>query len=151
LPIYADLARAFVTELLALPEPPTALVTANNKITVGALHALRDRVSGGEAPDVALVGFDDFELADLLHVTVVGYDVVEMGRQAAALAVSRAENPELAPRPGAVPTRPVGRGTGAVPGPGAWVRAGGANPRRARRARPRGPLVGRRSTPPRSR
>ncbi|MGO3485311.1 MAG: substrate-binding domain-containing protein, partial [Cellulosimicrobium funkei] len=89
----ADLARVFVAELLALPEPPTAFVTANNKITVGALHALRDRESTGGAADVALVGFDDFELADLLHVTVVGYDVVEMGRQAAALAVSRAENP----------------------------------------------------------
>ncbi|MFB8227566.1 LacI family DNA-binding transcriptional regulator [Cellulosimicrobium sp. NPDC055967] len=115
----ADLARAFVAELLALPEPPTAFVTANNKITVGALHALRDRVSAGGAADVALVGFDDFELADLLDVTVVGYDVVEMGRQAASLAVSRAESPELAPRLVVVPTRLVVRGTGEVSGPGA--------------------------------
>ena len=112
----AELAHAFVAELLALPEPPTALVTANNKITVGALHALRERSTRGDAP-VALVGFDDFELADLLDVTVVGYDVVEMGRQAAALAVSRAENPSLAPRLVVVPTRLVVRGTGEVRGP----------------------------------
>jgi len=116
----AELARAFVAELLALPEPPTALVTANNKITIGALHALRDRSTAVDgAPDVALVGFDDFALADLLHVTVVGYDVVEMGRQAAALAVSRAENPDLAPRLVVVPTTLVVRGTGEVPAPGA--------------------------------
>ncbi|MFC8921045.1 LacI family DNA-binding transcriptional regulator [Cellulosimicrobium sp. NPDC057127] len=115
----ADLARDFVTELLSLPEPPTALLTANNKITVGALHALRDR-QDATAPGgthVALVGFDDFELADLLDVTVVGYDVVEMGRQAAALAVSRADDPDLPPRLVVVPTRLVERGTGEVPGP----------------------------------
>jgi len=117
----AELARTFVTELLALPEPPTALLTANNKITVGALQALRD-VGLGTGADampgsrrVALVGFDDFELADLLHVTVVGYDVVEMGRKAAALAVSRAESPELPPRLVVVPTRLLVRGTGEVP------------------------------------
>jgi LacI family transcriptional regulator len=116
----ADLARDFVAGLLALPEPPTALLTANNKITVGALHALRDHLAAappGAPPAVALVGFDDFELADLLDVTVVGYDVVEMGRQAAALAVSRADDPDLPPRLVVVPTRLVVRGTGEVPGP----------------------------------
>ncbi|WP_454041801.1 LacI family DNA-binding transcriptional regulator [Cellulosimicrobium sp. Marseille-Q8652] len=115
----ADLARTFVTELLALPEPPTALLTANNKITVGALQALRDHAAGpdGAAAPVALVGFDDFALADLLDVTVVGYDVVEMGRKAAALAVSRAENPDLPPRLVVVPTRLVVRGTGEVAAP----------------------------------
>ncbi|MBD5785941.1 LacI family DNA-binding transcriptional regulator [Cellulosimicrobium terreum] len=116
----AELAHAFVGELLGLAEPPTAIVTANNKITVGALHALRDRAAADEgAPAVALVGFDDFALADLLDVTVVGYDALEMGRQAAALAVSRAENPGLSPRLVVVPTRLVVRGTGEVPGPGA--------------------------------
>ncbi|WP_435738224.1 LacI family DNA-binding transcriptional regulator [Cellulosimicrobium sp. PMB13] len=114
----ADLARAFVTELLALPEPPTALLTANNKITVGALQALREHAGGAGAAPVALVGFDDFALADLLDVTVVGYDVVEMGRKAAALAVSRSEDPDLPPRLVVVPTRLVVRGTGEVPAPG---------------------------------
>ncbi|MBD8078694.1 LacI family DNA-binding transcriptional regulator [Cellulosimicrobium arenosum] len=113
------LAHAFVTDLLALPEPPTAVLTANNKITVGALHALRDRASARpDASPVALVGFDDFALADLLDVTVVGYDAVEMGRQAASLAVSRREDPDLAPRMVVVPTRLVVRGTGEIAGPG---------------------------------
>ena len=44
---------------------PTALFTANNRNTVGALRALRD----GDGT-VALVGFDDFELADMLPVPV---------------------------------------------------------------------------------
>ncbi|WP_265521696.1 LacI family DNA-binding transcriptional regulator [Oerskovia flava] len=111
-------AQVLVTELLALPEPPTALLAANNKITVGALHVLRGTPGRGVAPgapQVALVGFDDFELADLLGVTVVGYDVVEMGRQAALLAVSRAAEPDLAPRLVVVPTRLVARGSGELP------------------------------------
>jgi LacI family transcriptional regulator len=60
---------------------------------------------------VALVGFDDFDLADVLGVTVVSYDAVEMGRRAAELA--------LTPRPAASPprtltveTRLIPRGTG---------------------------------------
>ncbi|MCB7135083.1 LacI family DNA-binding transcriptional regulator [Cellulosimicrobium marinum] len=111
----AGLARTFVAELLAMPEPPTALLTANNKITKGALHALREHGTDAQGrPRVALVGFDDFELADLLDVTVVGYDVAEMGRQAASLAVSRAADPTLAPRLVVVPTRVVVRGTGEV-------------------------------------
>ncbi|CAM3436683.1 LacI family DNA-binding transcriptional regulator [Isoptericola cucumis] len=112
----ADRARAFVTELLSLDEPPTALVTANNKITVGALHALRDRQGSAvaERGQVALIGFDDFELADLLGVTVIGYDAAEMGRQAAALAMARAADPTRPAQLVVVPTLLVERGSGEV-------------------------------------
>src|SRR5262249_10306030 len=50
-------AEAIVRELLASPEPPTAIFCANNRNTVGAVRALAD---AAERP--ALVGFDDFEL-----------------------------------------------------------------------------------------
>ncbi|MFD6178377.1 MULTISPECIES: LacI family DNA-binding transcriptional regulator [unclassified Isoptericola] len=110
----AAVAGALVADLLALDEPPTALVTANNKITVGALHALRARSRAGGAA-VALVGFDDFELADLLGVTVVGYDAVEMGRRAASLALERAADPARAAQVVVVPTHLVPRGSGEVP------------------------------------
>ncbi|WP_432990046.1 LacI family DNA-binding transcriptional regulator [Dactylosporangium sp. CA-233914] len=108
----AALARQFVGELLADEPAPTALLTANNVITVGALHALRDRAATTPGLRVALIGFDDFELADLLSVTVVGYDAHELGRQAAALAVTRLQDPSLPPRTVVVPTRLVTRGTG---------------------------------------
>src|SRR6266699_3526495 len=50
-------AEGAVRELLDLVPAPTALFTTNNRITIGALRALRDR------PDPpALVGFDDFDL-----------------------------------------------------------------------------------------
>ena len=71
--------QAAVERLLALPDErrPTALFAANNRNTVGALHALAER-----ARPVALVGFDDFELADLLGTTVVRADPWRLGEQA---------------------------------------------------------------------
>jgi LacI family transcriptional regulator len=71
-------------ELIALDEPPTALFTTNNRITIGALRSLRDC-----ANPPALVGFDDFELADLLGVTVISHKPEDMGEIAASLLLAR--------------------------------------------------------------
>ncbi|MFF3063967.1 LacI family DNA-binding transcriptional regulator [Oerskovia sp. NPDC057915] len=108
----AATAREAVQGLLALDEPPTAILTANNKITQGALRALR--TGHGTRRDVALVGFDDFELADVLDVTVVGYEISVMGQEAARLAVDRIESPGGAPRLRVVPTALIPRGSGEI-------------------------------------
>ncbi|HEY3545661.1 MAG TPA: LacI family DNA-binding transcriptional regulator [Propionicimonas sp.] len=108
------LARRFASELLDRDPAPTALITANNVITVGVLHAVRDRAAVVPGPRVALIGFDDFDVADLLAVTVVGYDAHELGRQAAALAVTRLQDPTLEPRTVVVPTRLISRGSGEI-------------------------------------
>lgn len=79
-------------QLLALPEPPTAIFTANNLMTVGALTALRDmRVRVPE--DVSLVGFDDLTLGSLLEppLTCVVRPDVEQGALAMRLLLSRLE------------------------------------------------------------
>ena len=107
-------AERAVAELLALPvdRRPTALFAANNRNAVGALRALRD------APrPPALVGFDDFELADLLGATVVRHDSQLMGAHAAALAFERLDGSERPPRRVVVPTELVARGSGEVPPP----------------------------------
>lgn len=105
-------ARDLVVELFADPEPPTAVLAANNRVTVGTLQALRDAPGGS---DVAVVGFDDFELADLLGITVVAYDAVEMGRRAAELAVARSADPTRPVELVVLPTRVVARGSGERP------------------------------------
>lgn len=77
-------------ELLQMADPPTAFFAINNLITVGILQAL-DR-SGLVVPDdIALVGFDDFELASVLspRLTLVRQPAAELGRQAALLLVER--------------------------------------------------------------
>jgi LacI family transcriptional regulator len=100
-------AQAAVTRLLRMPRPPTALFTANNRNTIGALHALRD------APGpVALAGFDDFELADLLGTTVVRADPWKLGEQGAELAFARLDGDDGPPRTVTIPTELVPRGSG---------------------------------------
>lgn len=72
--------------LLGLARPPTAIFAGNNRLTVGVLRAVH-RQTG----PVAVVGFDDFELADLLDppVTVVRQDPAALGRVAAELLFRR--------------------------------------------------------------
>jgi len=93
-------ARTATTELLALPDPPTALFCDNNRMTVGALLAVHRA-----GADVALVGFDAVELAELLvdRVALVTYDTVEIGRRAAALLTARIAGADHPPRRVTVP------------------------------------------------
>jgi len=103
--------EAVVRELLALDEDvrPTALFCGNNRHTVGALRALR-----GLGDEVALIGFDDFELADLLGTTVVRHDSQDFGQHAAALAFGRLDGDDGPPRRVVVETQIVARGSGEV-------------------------------------
>ncbi len=103
-------AEQAVQELLALPSPPTALFTANNRLTTGALRALK-----GHRQPPALVGFDDFDLADVVGVSVVAHDAAEMGRQAARLAINRISGQAGRPRTVLMPTWLIRRGSGEVP------------------------------------
>ena len=93
---------------------PTALFTANNRNTIGALRALRD----GDGT-VALVGFDDFELADMLPVpvTVVRHDPAEMGRIAAEMAYLRLDGDDRPPQRRTIECSVVARGSGELPAP----------------------------------
>jgi LacI family transcriptional regulator len=98
-----------VEELLSSGDPPTALFTAQDLITMTAVSVLQRR---GLADQVALVGFDDFELADLLQpgVTVIAQDPRRIGALAAELAL----DPESS-GVHLVPTRLVARGSGEIP------------------------------------
>jgi LacI family transcriptional regulator len=81
----ASAARS-MKELLDLPEPPTAVFGVNNLITIGVLQAL-DQAGLRVPEDMALIGFDDFELASVLRprLTVIRQPVPEIGRRAAEL------------------------------------------------------------------
>jgi LacI family transcriptional regulator len=103
-------AERTVRELLALERAPTAICTTNNRLTTGALRALR-----GVARPPALIGFDDFELADVLGVTVVAHDMSAMGRQAAQLAQERLVGHRGPARTIVVSTSIIARGSGERP------------------------------------
>jgi LacI family transcriptional regulator len=103
-----------VTALLARPDPPTALFTAQNLITIGAVRALRRL---GAEWSVALVGFDDVLLADLLSpgITVVAQDAAAIGRTAATLLFARIDGDASPPGVRLVPTTLIRRGSGELP------------------------------------
>jgi LacI family transcriptional regulator len=90
-------------------DPATALVTGNNRITVLVLRALAGR---GDRP--ALVGFDDFELADLLNppVTVIAHDTAALGRAAADLLFARLAGDDSPPHRVTLPVHLIARGSG---------------------------------------
>lgn len=96
-----------VRELLAARSAPTALFTLNNRLTTGALRALK-----GRHPRQALIGFDDFDLADVLDVSVVAHDAEAMGRTAAQLALDRMSGRGGRARSVILPTRVIARGSG---------------------------------------
>ncbi|MGI5350857.1 LacI family DNA-binding transcriptional regulator [Streptomyces sp. CA-250714] len=96
-------------------EPVTALFSGNNRVTVTLVRVLaaperRDR-------PVALVGFDDFELADLLSppVTVIAQDPADLGRSAAELLFRRLDGADDEPRTVSRPTKLITRGSGEIP------------------------------------
>jgi LacI family transcriptional regulator len=103
-----------VRRLMALPEPPTAIFAAQNLLTMGAVRALR---SLGLNRRVALVGFDDFLLADLLEpeVTVVAQNPRAIGHVAAEILFRRMEDATVVPERHVIPSRLVIRGSGEIP------------------------------------
>ncbi|GGT87446.1 LacI family DNA-binding transcriptional regulator [Streptomyces violascens] len=105
-------AAAALAELRALPGPPTALFTTNDLISIGVMDGL------GRPDPVALVGFDDFPLADRLSppLSVVSQDPVALGATAANLLFSRIDGDLSAPRSVVLLTRLIVRGSGSVGG-----------------------------------
>lgn len=91
--------------MLSGEDPPTAVFTGNGRITVAVLR------SGHR---LAMVGFDDFELADLLvpGVTVVAQNPSRLGRTAAELLFRRIDGEPGPARRIELPTRLIPRGSG---------------------------------------
>jgi LacI family transcriptional regulator len=100
-------------DLLDAPDPPTAILGGYNRATVGAVRALR---SLGLQHAVALVGFDDVELADLLEpaITVIAQDATEIGAAAAGQLRRRLDGEDRAASPRVIPTRLIPRGSGEI-------------------------------------
>jgi LacI family transcriptional regulator len=85
-------------ELLELPEPPTAVFAAADMMAVGAIRTATN--AGLVVPgDLAVVGFDDIELAALLSppLTTIRQDKLGLGLAAARAIVEQIENPEVTP------------------------------------------------------
>jgi LacI family transcriptional regulator len=98
-------------ELLRGSNPPSALFTSQNLITIGAVRALHDL---GLHTEVAMVSFDDIVLADAVEpgLTVVAQDPLGLGRAAAELLFERLDGFDGPSRRVVLPTRLIARGSG---------------------------------------
>jgi LacI family transcriptional regulator len=110
----AQAAEAAVIGMLNDPEPPSALFSSQNLITLGTVRALR---ACGAQNRIAMAGFDDLPLADMLDppVTVVSQDVVAIGTLAAQILFRRIDGDTSDAEAHIVPTRLIPRGSGEIP------------------------------------
>lgn len=92
--------------LVDLKHPPDALLVANDEMMIGVLYAIRDL--NIRVPDeLALVGFDELPLADLLlpSLSTVEQPAAAMGHEALRLLLERIQQPERPIRTVHIPTR----------------------------------------------
>lgn len=107
-------ARLAAHELLAAENPPTAIFSSQNLVTFGVMRALKER---GESHRVALVGFDDFTLADMVEpgITVIAQHPERIGKLAAERLLARIDGDVAAPQTYVVPSELIERGSGELP------------------------------------
>ena len=123
-------AEALAAELLALPDPPSAIFAASDIQAIGVLAAA-DRLGASVPGDLSVIGFDDIESAALLGLSTVRQPLAESGaegarrlcallrgervaplRQQLALEVVQRSSTARRRTPGAGPRRPAGIGAG---------------------------------------
>jgi LacI family transcriptional regulator len=83
-------------KLLKLASRPTAIISINDLLAIGALRAAVD--SGLRVPiDLSLVSYDDIPMANYLipRLTTVTKDALILGRKAFAMLLARIKNPDL--------------------------------------------------------
>lgn len=81
--------------LLALPDPPEAILAATDDITLGAIDAIVEK--GLRIPqDIALVGFDDTALVSskMIQLTTVDHRQYQMGNMASQILIDYIEREE---------------------------------------------------------
>lgn len=91
--------QQMVREFLDMDNPPSALFTGNNVITLGGLEVIHSR--GVKIPDeIAVVGFDDMYWSNSLNppLTAVKQSGYDIGKQATTMLFERLSEPGRAPR-----------------------------------------------------
>jgi LacI family transcriptional regulator len=77
-------AHRLATEMLQLPEPPTAIFAASDTQALGVLEAARD--AGLQVPgDLSVIGYDDIEIAEYLGLTTMRQMLFESGKRGVEL------------------------------------------------------------------
>jgi LacI family transcriptional regulator len=105
-------AEAATRSLMTGPRP-SALFATQNLITIGAIRALREL---GLHERVAVIGFDDILLADLLQpaVTVIAQDPTAIGAKTCEVLFQRMDGDSSPAKTHVIPARLIARGSGEI-------------------------------------
>lgn len=83
-PHARHVAHRLTSELLRLPQPPTAVVAAGDTLALGVLEAAENL--GVDMPrGLSVIGFDDIEVAAYVGLTTIHSPLVLMGKRGAEL------------------------------------------------------------------
>ena len=97
-PYTQEQTRQVAGELLALTEPPTAIFAATDFQALGVLKVARQMLGVRVPEDLAVVGFDDLDLAEYADLTTVQQHLDESGRLAVEILLSHIADPSRAPQ-----------------------------------------------------
>ncbi len=80
-----------ITQWMSLSEPPRAVFAASDDLAIRLLRAAREH--GLKVPEnLAIIGFDDIDMAEHIGLTTINQSLDESGRMAAELLLSRLGN-----------------------------------------------------------
>ena len=89
--------RLVARALLDLPEPPTAIFAASDFQALAVLKAARQLDI--RVPDqLAVIGFDNLDMAEYADLTTISQSLDESGRLAAEILLAQIESPSRSPR-----------------------------------------------------
>jgi DNA-binding LacI/PurR family transcriptional regulator len=103
-------ARRMALELLSLPERPTAIFAASDTLAIGVMQAAREM--GLRVPyDLSVVGYDDIEVSEYLHLTTVRQPFFVSGVEGVELLLDTITDAPPTPRESVLPVELIARGT----------------------------------------
>ena len=96
-PYSQEQTRQAAKELLSLPDPPTAIFAATDFQALGVLKAAR-QLDIKVPEQLAVIGFDDLDMAEYADLTTISQHLDESGRLAVEILLAQIESPSRSPR-----------------------------------------------------
>jgi LacI family transcriptional regulator len=96
-PYTQEQTRQVAKEFLNLPDPPTAIFAATDFQALGVLKAAR-QLDIKVPEQLAVIGFDDLDMAEYADLTTISQHLDESGRLAVELLLAQIESPSRPPR-----------------------------------------------------
>lgn len=109
-PYSQEQTRQVAIELLNLPEPPTAIFAATDFQALGVLKAAR-QLNIKVPEQLAVIGFDDLDMAEYADLTTISQHLDESGRLAVEIILAQIEAPARPPRHVKIPLTLIERQT----------------------------------------